>query len=527
MRLPLALTLLCLSAAPAAAQGLGAVEFPTSGAPTAQVPFIRGLLLLHSFEYEDAARAFREAEAADPGFALAYWGEAMTYTHPLWNEQDSTAARAALLRLGATAAERMAKAPTARERGYLETTEALYFSGASKPKRDTLTARAFERLMTANPDDQDAKAFYALWLMGLSQGVRNIPAYMRAGALAEDVYLRNPRHPGALHYIIHAFDDPVHAPLGLRAAREYSVIVPDADHAQHMTTHIFLALGMWPETVRQNAIASGADSTLWRPGHYTAWMNYALLQEGRYADARRQLDVMRANMDKAPTPSRRSALLFMRAHYLATTGAWSDPIADWVVDTGRTGSNARAIAAYTTGLVQLGRGRMALAEAAAEAARRLDGTALAEYIRGQSAALPKILATQLRARILWARNQHSAAIALLQDAGTLEDTLPAEFGPPDVVKPTHELLGEYLLSAKRPADAQREFQHALQLAPGRSAALYGLARASLAIGDSTEAARALAQLGTNWHDADATIPEVAELRRMQASRQAATPGSSY
>jgi hypothetical protein len=516
MRRLLLAALFSLCAERVAAQGLGEIDFPTSAAPAAQIPFIRGVLLLHSFEYEDAARAFREAERADSNFALAYWGEAMTYTHPLWNEQDAAAARAALLRLGATPAERLARAPTAREKGYLETTEALYFADASKPKRDTLTARAFERLMIANPDDQDARAFYALWLMGLSQGVRNVSAYMRAGAIAEEVYLRNPRHPGALHYIIHAFDDPIHAPLGLRAAREYSVIVPDADHAQHMTTHIFLALGMWKETVRQNAIAAGADSTAWRPGHYTAWLNYALLQEGKYADARRQLDLMRGNMEKAPTPNRRTALLFMRAHYLVNTQAWNDSIADWTIDTIGTGSNAKAIAAFTAGAVQVARGRLTLAEGAATKLERLGAAAQSEYRFGQSAALPKILATQLRARILWAGKKPEAAIALLQNSGGLEDTLPAEFGPPDVVKPTHELLGEYLLAVKRPAEAQREFLHALDLAPGRSAALYGLARASQAIGDSDETARALDQLETNWHDADAALPEVAELRRMRS-----------
>jgi tetratricopeptide (TPR) repeat protein len=339
---------------------------------------------------------------------------------------------------------------------------------------------------------------------------------MRAGAIAEEVYLRNPRHPGALHYIIHAFDDPIHAPLGLRAAREYSVIVPDADHAQHMTTHIFLALGMWKETVRQNAIAAGADSTAWRPGHYTAWLNYALLQEGKYADARRQLDLMRGNMEKAPTPNRRTALLFMRAHYLVNTQAWNDSIADWTIDTIGTGSNAKAIAAFTAGAVQVARGRLTLAEGAATKLERLGAAAQSEYRFGQSAALPKILATQLRARILWAGKKPEAAIALLQNSGGLEDTLPAEFGPPDVVKPTHELLGEYLLAVKRPAEAQREFLHALDLAPGRSAALYGLARASQAIGDSDETARALDQLETNWHDADAALPEVAELRRMRS-----------
>ncbi len=518
MRLPLAVTLLCLAAAPVSAQGLGTIDFPTSAAPAAQAPFIRGVLYLHSFEYEDAATAFKEAQAADPGFALAYWGEAMTYTHPLWDQQDSAAARAALLRLGATPAERLAKAPTAREKGYLATTEALYFGEGSKAKRDTLTARAFERLTRAYPDDQEALAFYALWLMGESQGVRNVATYMRAGAIAEEIYRNNPKHPGALHYIIHAFDDPIHAPLGLRAAREYSVIVPDADHAQHMTTHIFLALGMWPETVRQNAIASGKDSTTWKPGHYTAWMNYALLQQGKYADARRQLEVMRANLERAPTPGRRSAMLFMRAHYLVNTLAWGDTIADWALDTTGTGSNAKAIDAYTSGAVQVARGKLALAEGAVAKLERLNTVARSEYRFGQSAALPRILATQLRARILWARAKREAAIALLRNSGTMEDTLPAEFGPPDIVKPTHELLGEYLLAVKRPAEAQREFQHALQLAPGRAAALFGLVRASQAAGDSGEAERALSRLETNWHDADAELPELAELRRMRAAR---------
>jgi tetratricopeptide (TPR) repeat protein len=517
MRPLLAVALLCLSAAPATAQGLGTVDFPTSATPAAQAPFIRGLLLLHSFEYDDAAKAFREAEAADSTFALAYWGEAMTHTHPLWNEQDTAAARAALRRLGETPAQRLDRAGTDRERRYLETTEALYFAEASKPKRDTLTARAFERLMAAYPDDQDAKAFYALWLMGLSQGVRNVATYMRAGAIAEDIYLKNPRHPGALHYLIHAFDDPIHAPLGLRAAREYSVIVPDADHAQHMTTHIFLALGMWDETVRQNAIAAGPDSTAWRPGHYTSWMNYALLQQGKYADARRQLDVMRANLEKAPTPGRRSAMLFMRAHFLLNTLAWSDPIADWAIDTTGTGSNARAIEAYTAGAVQVARGELTVAEGTAARIDRLTAPAKAEYRFGQSAALPRILATQLRARIFWAREKREAAIALLRNSGTMEDTLPAEFGPPDIAKPTHELLGEYLLAANRPAEAQREFERALELAPGRAPALFGLLHAARAAGDTAQAEFARDILERNWRGADAGLPQVAELSRLRST----------
>ncbi len=518
MRLLSAIPLLTLFATPLAAQGLGQTDFPTSAKPEAQAPFMRGLLLLHSFEYEDAAQAFREAEAADSGFALAYWGEAMTHTHPLWNEQDTAAARTALRKLGDTPAARLAKAPTDRERRYLETTEALYFADASKPGRDTLTARAFERLSAAYPDDQDAKVFYALWLMGLSQGVRNVPTYMRAGALAEEVYRKHPQHPGALHYIIHAFDDPIHAPLGLFAAREYSQIVPNADHAQHMTTHIFLALGMWEETVRQNVIASGPDSARWKPGHYTSWMNYGLLQEGKFADARRQLDVMRANLALSPTAGRQSGMLSMRAHYLIDTGAWSDSAAGWVLDTSLASPAAKAMDAYVVAVAQIQQGHLAVADGALARLDRMAKreAAVTDYARRSE--VPKVLAIQLRARLAWARGRKAAAIAMLKTAGSAEDALPAEFGPPEIVKPTHELLGELLLASRRPAEAQREFERALELAPGRFPALYGLLHAANEAGDTAQAEYALDKLEYNWREADSGLPQVAEFRRLRASQ---------
>ena len=517
MRLRLTIAGLLLCAAPVAAQTLGDIDFPTSATPAAQAPFIKGVLLLHSFEYEDAAKAFKESQAAEPGFALAYWGEAVSYTHPLWNQQDTALARAALRRLGATAAERLARAGSDRERRYMETTEALYFADGSKARRDTLTARAFERLSQAYPDDEDAKAFYALWLMGESQGVRNVATYMRAGAIAEEIYLTHPRHPGALHYIIHAFDDPIHAPLGLRAAREYSVIVPDADHAQHMTTHIFLALGMWDETVRQNAIASGPDSANWKPGHYTAWMNYALLQQGKFADARRQLDVMRGNGIKAPTPGRVNAILTMRAHYLIDTESWTDPIAEWVLDTATASITAKAIDAYVIGTARIAQGQLRVADAALARLNRYAAAAAADSGYTQEARLPSILATQLKARLAWARTYKEEAIAGLKSAGGVEDALPAEFGPPDIVKPTHELLGEYLLAAKRPAEAQHEFERALELAPGRALALFGLLHAASQAGDTAQAEYARGMLERNWRGADAGIPGAVELQRAGAS----------
>ena len=258
----------CSSTTSAQANRLGTIDFPTSGSAAAQPHFIRGVLFMHSFEYDSAAAEFRKAQAADSSFALAYWGEAMTHTHPVWNEQDLVAARGILQRIGNSAAERKAKAPTHREQMYLDAAEILYGDG-SKEKRDTLYSDAMKRIVDAHPEDSEAKAFYALSLIGLSQGVRNVETYVRAGRIAEEIFKSNPDHPGAAHYVIHAYDDPSNAARGLAAARAYSKIAPGAAHAQHMTTHIFLALGMWDDVVSQNEIASGHEHDSWRPGHYT------------------------------------------------------------------------------------------------------------------------------------------------------------------------------------------------------------------------------------------------------------------
>ncbi len=219
------------------AGSLGETNFPNSGSVAAQPDFMRGLLLLHSFEFDAARESFRAAQAKDPGFVMAYWGEALSHNMPIWGEQDLEAARAVLQRLGPTREVRMSKAATERERGYLASVEALYDDG-TKVERDASFNRALGELARKFPEDLDARSFYALSWLGLSGSTRDTANYMRAAAEAEAVYELNPRHPGALHYLVHAYDDPVHAPLGLRAARRYGKVAPAAAHAQHMPSHI-------------------------------------------------------------------------------------------------------------------------------------------------------------------------------------------------------------------------------------------------------------------------------------------------
>ncbi len=481
-QLPLAALALSLAALPLAAQAprLGTAEFPTSGARTARPDFLRGLLLLHSFEYEDAAAAFRAAQAKDPGFAMAYWGEAMTFNHGLWNEQAPDSARAVLARLGPTPAARSAKAGTARERAYLAAVEQLYGEGP-KPLRDTLYERAMARLAADYPADDEAKLFDALAIMSLSQAVRNVPAYMRAGAIALDVFARRPDHPGAAHYVIHAFDDPVHAPLGLAAARAYARIAPGADHAQHMTTHIFLALGMWRETVAQNAVASGSDRSRWQPGHYTYWHHYGLLQLGRLDSAAAELAMLRDHVAAAPRPRRLAYLAQARAQQVFASARWDDPALGWEVPVPADATNPRAADRFTLGFAALQRGERALAERHAAALDSLRGATPGDF--GGLPEVPGILGDELRAALLRADGRTDTARALLQAAGDRLGALPMEFGPPDVVKPPHELLGEWLLADGRPAEAVRAFTRALELMPGRRVALLGLAAAARQSGD--------------------------------------------
>src|SRR5260370_21765724 len=162
---------------------LGATHFPNSGAPSAQRDFLRGLLLLHSFEYEAARKSFQAAEGTDPGFAMAYWGDALTYNHPLWGEQDLAAARSALARLAPTPEERAAKAPTARERDYLASAEKLYGDG-DKGRRDADYSAALDALLRAHPHDLDPRALHALSILWLTGGKPNVAHYMRPAAEA-------------------------------------------------------------------------------------------------------------------------------------------------------------------------------------------------------------------------------------------------------------------------------------------------------------------------------------------------------
>src|SRR5438105_9488480 len=226
----------------------------------------------------------------------------MTCTHHVWLQRDLAVASAVVQRLGANPTERAAKTTNERERAYLQTIEVLYGDG-SKDERDFKYADAMAAVHQRYPDDVDAAPFYALALLGPSHNGRDTATYMRAAALLEEVFPTHQHHPGVLHYLIHSYDDPVHAPLGMRAARLYGAVAPDAGHALHMTSHIFIAMGMWDEVIDANvralAVVNAHRAAMGRStvhcGHYDTWLHYALLQKHRNEEARKMLDACRAD----------------------------------------------------------------------------------------------------------------------------------------------------------------------------------------------------------------------------------------
>jgi tetratricopeptide (TPR) repeat protein len=495
--LVIALTVsLLLAGSPASADGgYGHVAFANSGAPSAQADFLDGLALLHDFEYPAAAAAFRRAEAADPGFAMAYWGEAMTFDHPIWMQQDLKAARAALNKLAPTPAERRAKAKTDREKGYLDAVEILCGDG-SKEERDFRYEDAMAKLHASYPDDVDATAYYGLAILGTAHAGRDVATYMRAAGVLEEAWMNHRDHPGLLHYLIHSYDDPAHAPLGLRAARIYAKIAPGAGHAQHMTSHIFLALGMWPETVHANVAAIAAVDRARKAegkgplhcGHYPSWLGYAYLQLRQMDKAKSALESCRSALESEaeedhpvhsmdPDESLSGSFANMRLRYLLDTSDWTGEIAGWSLPK-TAGPGARLDFAFARAMGEIARGRPATAHQALVELEAV-GREVGDIETKRSASdpsyrvRPEIFLLEARALLAEREGDLAGAERLLRQAVGLEDGLPIAFGPPTIDKPTHELLGECLLRHGRKEEAHAEFGKALARTPGRRLAEQG------------------------------------------------------
>jgi tetratricopeptide (TPR) repeat protein len=490
------------------AQQLGSITFPTSGSTAAQPKFIEGVKDLHSFEFDEAAEAFHKAQELDPNFAMAYWGEAMSYNHPLWAQLDLPSARKALERLAPTLEGRLAKAHTDKEKAFIEGVNQLFYAPGDKLARDNAYSDAMSRVYARWPEDPEVGIFYALSLLGtVRPGDTGFRRQALAASIAIKVFQDNPDHPGAAHFIIHSFDDPDHAILALPAARVYARIAPAAPHALHMPSHIFVQLGMWQDVVASNIVAHKAAVDLIarmhlpegrEDFHTLSWLEYANLMLGKFDEARANVDLAKQATDRNPqNPAIGQQYHTMLARYILESGKWEKiPIesstapagGDHASMPGMPGPGMPGMAGMDTryagqaswifiaGLSAAKLGNPAEAERARDA---LGSIGKGVAAKDAYAAKPfQIMEKEVASAALSARGQKGDAVRLAKEAADIELTMSAPSGPPEPIKPALEFYGEVLLEAGRNADAAKAFQQQLLRTPKRTPSVDGLARAT-------------------------------------------------
>jgi tetratricopeptide (TPR) repeat protein len=541
--LALAALIITLTAGQARAQRaeLGSVNFPTSGSKEAQAHFLRGVAALHSFWFEEALDAFRESTRVEPDFMMGYWGEAMAHNHPLWSEQDTEAGRKVI--------EKIKDTPklTDRERAYLNAVKVLYGQG-DKRARDQAYSTAMGKMYRDYPEDLEASSFYSLSLLGtVRPEQKGYSRQARAGAIALEVFQKNPNHPGAAHYIIHSFDDPDHAILALPAARRYAEIAPEAHHARHMPSHIFLQLGMWPEAAASNQSAWEVSdawvkrrnlSITLRDYHSLHWLLYVYLQQGRYGKAEELLALMTKVMAESKYDNKLRPNYYannyanMAAAFVVETERWDQAAKLFIATeskpaaqpsagehgahgaaagegTVRQSNSSRVVPVFVRGLAAAATGSTEADKSLAELQSMRKAVAEPDAYRAKPAEIREL---EIAARSAASKKNFDEAVSLMKKATALEEELAPPSGPPMIVKPSHELFGEILLGAGRAKEAAEQFATALLRQPNRARSLLGAARAAAASGDTKSAAEFYSKLVKQWQQAD---PQLAELREAQ------------
>ena len=487
------------TATAAALPRIGSFHFPTSGSPEAHAHFTLGVGYLHSFGFIQAQREFQLAQEIEPDFAMAYWGEVFTYNHPfiptVW---DGESPAEVMRRLGATSEERHAKAPTEREKGFLRAAEAFALTPGPMPARRTAWMEAMQALHSQFPDDDEVAAFYAVSTLSgaTAAGDQRQRLNMRAGAIALELFRANPDHPGAAHYVIHAFDDPVHAPIALAAAFKYADIAPAVSHARHMPTHIFIQHGMWPEVAKWNESAFDAAAALWQPGdrpndqnHSADWGQYGDLQQGDFDRSRWWIGRAERVLQDNPDDSRSiSTLRSMRARHIIESGQWQTrPVQDDM--------HADELLALALSAAHLE--EWEILEQAASQLRRM-AAARPNYVPLQvsaaEAAALDTLGEGTRARRV------SESVSVLKEAIALTEGQRPPNGAANPLKPVHELLGEVLLRQGEAEEAAGYFEASLLRTPNRPWSLLGAARSYAAMNETAKASAMYRALLGNWSD---------------------------
>ena len=478
---------------------LGTVHFPITCSEQAQAEFNRAVTLLHHMTYPQAREAFQRVAATDPGCAMAHWGIAVTLFQPLWPTRPGPEA----LQRGWDALQK-AKAlqpPTERERLFLAAAEAFFLEPGSSDYwlRIRRWEQASEKLHASFLDDPESAVFYALAHLAAAPGDRVSRAHSdRAAAILLGVYQRNPDHPGAMHYLIHANDVPGRERELLEITRKYDASAPRNPHALHMPTHIYTRLGDWNGVIRGNRLA--AEAALEHPAgdrgqfvwdefpHAIEYLVYAHLQRGDDAAAAAQLERLRATARLEPTLKTAFHIASTQARYALERHAWDE--AALIVPREPATLNwdqftwPEAIAQFARGL---GAARTSKLDDARVALARLELLEAATTKAGEDlfARNIRVLRLELRAWLAHVEGKRGSSVALMREAAGLEASTPKHAVTPGPTLPAEELLADLLMEQKQPADALAAYRRSLAAYPKRFNALLGAARAARALGDES------------------------------------------
>jgi tetratricopeptide (TPR) repeat protein len=480
---------------------LGEINFVASGKAEAQPSFKKGLLFLHSFEYDDAAEEFQKAKKIDPDFVMAYWGEVMTYNHPLWREQNFDKGNSILQQLAQNPADRIARAKTDLEKDFIKGVNILYGKG-NKSERDSSYAAYMETLYKKYPGNNEVASFYSLSLIGWGMAERQTKILEQAAGIAKEVIANNPKHPGALHYLIHAFDDPGHAALALATADKYAVIAPDAGHALHMPTHIYLALGMWDKVVNSNVVSWAAERERKERKkldnnalgyHSWHWLQYGYLQKGDKEKARNMVDSMQQFCSTLPSPVARAHMILLQSTYLAETNDYLSPVADISFQHNDLNIMTRAKNYFVKGMqayynnnadgmdkiiTQMAGERLVEQQKVSDKGIRVCGNINRSIATLGDLQKTEVMELELKAMLALLKKNNTEAQKNFIQATDLESKTSFAYGPPHVAKPSFELYGEWLLTMNKPKEALQQFELSLSVAPGRTVAIRGKERAT-------------------------------------------------
>jgi len=528
----------------------GAVDFQVSCTPEVRSEFVRGVALLHSFFYEEARRIFTDVAAKDPTCAMAQWGIAMTWWHPIWTPptpDEMSAGKAAIEKaMGMTAG-------TERERGFIQALN-VYYNSSDSPNagavgqschgpvgaRDRVVAyeKAMRQLSEKYPDNFEAQTFYAFAILAVGYATptdTTLAKQLQAAALLEKLWKKNPNHPGVTHYLIHSYDYPALAERGLAAARSYGSIAPWVPHALHMPSHIFTRLGMWEESIaanRSSADASRAyaamrhrDATEAEELHALDYMAYSYLQEGQDAKAKDIVDFVATVRKTNPALefSAAYALAAIPARYALERNAWSDAATLPVPELPHWSSfpSFEALIEYSHALGRAHTGDLEGARKAIDRMRQLRDSSTdprLDYFK-------RHLDLQIQAASAWvtySEGKKDEAVNLFRRAADAEDILGKHPVSPGALVPAREQLGDMLLKLNRPKEAQREFEAALKIYPGRFRGLYGAAQAAEQNGEKEKAQHYYAKLVEQTAKADGSRSELAQLREYRTADSATT-----